>query len=183
MHRLIKEGFNSFSMNNPLVNELTGIYAQRMLVGVLFVIVGKFCSNQVQLWMALLLLSTFGLMHGANDIFLLQRKAGQKLAAISPFKIHLFYILSIVLVLLVFIQFSTIGLLLFFALSAFHFGEQHFTTTTVRHSKYASVLHLSYGLGIISNLIALNSTEALVNLPLSVNLEEFLPMVLVVCFL
>lgn len=96
----------------------------------------------IQDFLAYGLILTFGILHGANDIFL-ARKLGPNKDSFT--KILIPYIIVIGIVSLVFIVSKTLALVLFIIISAYHFGEQHFNSSIKERGYLKRVLFLSYG--------------------------------------
>jgi len=69
------------------------------------------------------LILTFGLIHGANDIKLIEKVEIFKKA--NFFIVLIYYILFILLTVFFFYFIPAVALVLFVLFSAYHFGEQH----------------------------------------------------------
>ncbi|MGS0748679.1 Brp/Blh family beta-carotene 15,15'-dioxygenase [Halpernia sp. GG3] len=81
-------------------------------------------SNEVQFISAFILILSFGILHGANDLLLLNKiknKEKNLITVPSLFR----YVLVVLLTVTVFYFLPQIALFLFIIISAFHFGEQH----------------------------------------------------------
>lgn len=85
-------------------------------------------SNWLNVWhqaiIAFFMIFSVGIIHGANDLQLIQKKTQKK--TLQFFFTTLLIYISVVLVgIALFYLLPTFGLLFFVAFSAFHFGEQH----------------------------------------------------------
>ena len=109
---------------------------------------------------AYVLILTFGVLHGANDLQLLNKaKAGKGLNTNM-----LVYFLVVVGVFAVFMFSGSLALLTFVAISGYHFGEQHFNKYYKGPSIIGSLLYLCYGLSILFMIfyLKLNNVIAII---------------------
>ena len=81
-------------------------------------------SEQIQLLSAFLLIITFGILHGSNDIVLLN-KINKKAASYSINRVLTSYVLVVLGTVLLFYFIPALALLVFVLISSYHFGEQH----------------------------------------------------------
>lgn len=109
-------------------------------------------SSQVQDYMAYALILSFGVLHGANDIFIVSQLKGkhQKFSHIL-----LPYILVVVAVSILFLVSSAAGLALFVLVSAYHFGEQHYKKSVIKNTIYENLIYIAYGSLIMSMIFIL----------------------------
>ena len=100
----------------------------------------------MQEYVAYGLILTFGILHGANDLTLIGklRKTNQRFL---PSLLR--YIAVVAAVSVVFILSRSLTLLLFVAISAYHFGEQHFGARCTANIAGKVILFFSYGLTIL----------------------------------
>ena len=96
---------------------------------------------------------TFGVIHGANDVILLNKNL--KKPALNSRYIILLYSLMVLLSAIFFFYFSVIALMFFVLYSSYHFGEQQWTLFEKKKTNL-SFLHFSYGLFIFSMLFIFN---------------------------
>ncbi|NKI33186.1 Brp/Blh family beta-carotene 15,15'-dioxygenase [Croceivirga thetidis] len=113
-------------------------------------------SEQVQDYMAYGLILTFGVLHGANDIFIASRlkSKNQRIR-----KILLPYIVVVILVSLLFLVSKSLALLFFVCISAYHFGEQHFKSNLVKELWWEIILFFAYGFSILFMIFYLRINE------------------------
>ena len=109
-------------------------------------------SSQVQDYMAYALILSFGVLHGANDIFIVSQ-LNSKHQKIS--NILLPYILVVVAVSILFLVSSAAGLALFVLVSAYHFGEQHYKKSVIKNTIYENFIYIAYGSLIMSMIFLL----------------------------
>ena len=99
---------------------------------------------------------TFGIVHGANDLLLINKTTDTTKSIFTQFFIYL------TLVLLFFIFFYVIpslALITFIILSSYHFGEQQWTLFEKTNNNIIKILYFSYGLLIFSILFYFNFNE------------------------
>ena len=99
---------------------------------------------------------TFGVIHGANDVILLNKNL-EKPALNSRYLI-LLYSLMVLLSAIFFFYFSVIALMFFVLYSSYHFGEQQWTLFEKKKINL-SLLHFSYGIFIFSMLFIFNKQD------------------------
>lgn len=83
-------------------------------------------SNEIQFISAFILILSFGILHGANDLVLLNKiknRDGNLITAKSVFR----YVLVVLSTVVIFYFLPEIALFSFIMISSFHFGEQHWT--------------------------------------------------------
>lgn len=85
--------------------------------------IDSFFSDRIQIFIGFLLIFSFGILHGANDLLLIENITSKKQAI--PFtKIVSYYVLVVLLGAFLFYAIPWLALVLFIGISAFHFGEQ-----------------------------------------------------------
>jgi Brp/Blh family beta-carotene 15,15'-monooxygenase len=119
----------------------------------------SFFSNKIQIILGFSLIFTFGILHGANDLLLIEKNKDQK-------KTHNFikslinYVLVIILCALLFYLIPWLTLLLFIIVSAYHFGEQQWKELINNYPKWIwNTIFLTYGMFIFSLLFLFHAQE------------------------
>ena len=116
-------------------------------------------SGDSELLLGFALILSFGMLHGANDILLLHKLALHKRTFSLP-NILIRYILSILLVAVLFYVLPTTALLGFLIYSAYHFGEQHWHSHWNNASKTLTPLfYFLYGMCVLCLLFLFNDSE------------------------
>ncbi len=115
-------------------------------------------QNQIEDIFAYSLILSLGILHGANDIKLIQ-KTLKPFQNIQISKILFSYVIIILLGILFFYYFSMIALWIFILFSAYHFGEQHWSGKIIKKNMLSKTLYLFYGLIILSILFYNNPVE------------------------
>ena len=83
----------------------------------------SYFSHQIQIFLGFLLIFSFGILHGANDLLLIKNINTVK-APNSQFKILGYYVIVVLTGVLLFYAIPQFALLLFIVVSSYHFGEQ-----------------------------------------------------------
>lgn len=109
--------------------------------------------------LAYILILTFGILHGANDIKLLQ-KANKKINTKQGFLITLVYYTLFVLGSgLLFLFIPTVALAAFVLFSGYHFGEQHWVSKIKVPSVLNAIFLSAYGIFILFLIFSAHGTE------------------------
>lgn len=118
-------------------------------------------SQEIQYVMALVGIFSFGILHGSNDLFVIENLSSnsKQNQFVKSLSIYLGVVLTFVAI-FYFIPF--IALLAFVLISGYHFGEQHFHhKISNQKSILASLFYLSYGLLVLFLLLYFNSREVI----------------------
>jgi Brp/Blh family beta-carotene 15,15'-monooxygenase len=86
--------------------------------------IDSFFNHKSQIFVGFLLIFTFGILHGANDLQLIDKIDVLKDKKNSTLRILIYYIMFVLIGILSFYIFPLVALLLFIVVSAYHFGEQ-----------------------------------------------------------
>ena len=119
----------------------------------------SFLSHQVQLWLGFVLIFSFGILHGANDITLIENISSKK--NITKYSNILFNYLTIVLLGVgLFYIMPWVALTLFILVSGYHFGEQQWINQIHSVEKWLKFcFELLYGLVILFLVFYFNVSE------------------------
>ena len=116
----------------------------------------SYLSGSFQIVLGFVLIFSFGIIHGSNDLLLISSIPNSK-KKYSLTTVFLIYILFIIVTLFTFYFFSTWALVLFIFFSAFHFGEQHWEHHNLNFKKgFINLYYLTYGMVILNSLFLLN---------------------------
>ena len=122
----------------------------------IFLALNIFLNTESQSIISFILIFTFGLIHGANDIQLIQKKT---LNYSINFFINsiLLYVFIVILGILIFFYVPDFGLIFFVLFSSFHFGEQHLGSYQIDSNNIfvKIILYTSYGSIILGLLFSL----------------------------
>ena len=128
---------------------------------VFLIFLGSMLSESLSNYLALIFIFTAGLIHGANDIRLLQKKYQN-----TQFKFFvlllIIYILVVILGAVLFFFIPSGALVFFILFSGFHFGQQHWSLYLNQKSKDSFFKQLGftvYGLLIFSLLFSLQISD------------------------
>lgn len=120
----------------------------------------SYLSDKNQLVLGFILIFTFGILHGANDLVLISQLENRKKQ--SFFKILISYIAIVLISALLFTKIPIIALTLFILVSAYHFGEQHWQDIEKNGNKIITkIFQFNYGLIILLLLFIFNKKEVI----------------------
>lgn len=119
-----------------------------------------FSDDAVEQVLALVFIFSFGILHGANDIFLIQKinVGGHALAPILTLALYIAFVLLIAILFYLIPVYALFGFILF---SAFHFGEQHWIGQLEGSLVLKNLFFTAYGLLILNLLFALHEAEVI----------------------
>ncbi len=119
-------------------------------------------SGETQWFIALLLIGSVGLLHGANDLNLIN---ALRIFPKSSRRKHLaLYLSAVALVLIVFSLNRPLALFFFIVISSFHFGQQHLSETLGGNMFLRYVSYIAYGsivFGLLFYTHAIESSTAI----------------------
>ncbi|MEC5156171.1 Brp/Blh family beta-carotene 15,15'-dioxygenase [Chryseobacterium sp. MP_3.2] len=114
-------------------------------------------ENDVQTIIGFVFIFSFGILHGANDLVLLKNLKAKKNRYFSFLTL---YVTVVLISALLFLTIPVIVLFLFIAISAYHFGEQHFQDLEEYRWKWLkSLFYFVYGSFILLLLFYFHSIE------------------------
>lgn len=120
----------------------------------------SYLSDKNQLILGFILIFTFGILHGANDLVLISQLKNRKKQ--SFFKILISYIAIVLISALLFTKIPIVALTLFILVSAYHFGEQHWQDIEKNGNKIITkIFQFNYGLIILLLLFIFNKKEVI----------------------
>lgn len=121
--------------------------------------INSFFSVENQVFMGFAFILTFGILHGANDLLILQNLITEKLA-ISFSKMLFYYVLVVFLGGFLFFVVPSLILIFFILISGFHFGEQQLDYLDSKiQTKTLLLIRTSYGLVVLFLLFAVHPKE------------------------
>ncbi|WGK63653.1 Brp/Blh family beta-carotene 15,15'-dioxygenase [Croceiramulus getboli] len=113
-------------------------------------------DSTTETWLAYTLIFSIGILHGSNDIQLLQLAQGK--GNIKSSRWLMIYVAVILLCIVFFLIDARVALLVFIVFSAYHFGEQHWHEILQNSIWPIRVFYSIYGL-LILNLLFYNHSE------------------------
>ena len=131
-------------------------YKYHFFSTLVFLFVSVFLSIDNQSIISFILIFSFGLIHGANDIQLIQKKTHNYSTNFFIYSI-LLYVSIVIMGIFIFFYIPKFGLLFFIFFSSFHFGEQHLGHYKINSKNIIikSLLYVSYGSIILGLLFSL----------------------------
>ena len=121
--------------------------------------VNSFFSNEFQLFVGFILILSFGILHGANDLALIKNvNSNNKVKNI--YKILLYYVIIVLMGANLFYIIPWLALTLFIIISGYHFGEQQWNKLLKTDMKTLRLLfELVYGLLILFLIFTFHAEE------------------------
>ena len=108
----------------------------------------------IEIILGFILIFSFGILHGSNDVLLIHIISKQKYSYV---KVILTYLFTVLLAVITFYFFPLIALAFFIIFSAFHFGEQHYAHNQLKLGKWLSnTFYFIYGMLVLQTLFVLN---------------------------
>ena len=121
--------------------------------------INSFFTKEFQILIGFILILSFGILHGANDLLLIKR-VNTKKKELSFYKILIYYILIVIIGALLFYLIAWLALLLFIIISGYHFGEQHWEELEISNNKWIrSLFQFNYGAFILLLLFYFHNEE------------------------
>lgn len=120
----------------------------------------SFIKNETQLIVGFILILSFGIAHGANDLLLIKKI--YKVNSKSYWITLLNYLMIIFIAVLLFSSIPWLAMLLFIIVSSYHFGEQHWENKNMYSNKIANTLfNTIYGSFILLLLFQFHDKEVI----------------------
>ena len=118
-------------------------------------------SSQSETLLGFILIFSFGMLHGSNDILLIDSLSEDKVG--YPFlRVLSTYLLTVILAVVIFYILPVMAIGLFILFSAFHFGEQHWEYRKLTTDKLIiNLFYLSYGMLVLQLLFILNPKDVI----------------------
>nr|WP_298999991.1 Brp/Blh family beta-carotene 15,15'-dioxygenase [uncultured Allomuricauda sp.] len=117
-----------------------------------------FFDDYVETILSYVLIMSFGVLHGANDIRLIQ-SVTSKNSKSTFFKVVLVYVLVVAGILTLFFTMPILALCLFILISGYHFGEQHWSKSILVDSYWSTLFYTFYGLFILFMIFHIKSEQ------------------------
>lgn len=120
----------------------------------------SYIPEYVQYSIALFFIFTVGILHGSNDISIIQklRTPNEKSVILYPL---LVYVSVVGIATLLFYFLPILALVLFLIFSAYHFGEQQYHSSLMPTIIIKKIMYVAYGSLVIFMLLSLNKEEVL----------------------
>ena len=121
----------------------------------------SFLNQEAQFFVGFSLILSFGILHGANDLVLINELDINNKPK-SFLKLLFSYVVIVLSAVALFVFIPSIAMLLFIIISAYHFGEQHWQKLKEEQPQVITILfQLNYGLFILFLLFAFHKTEVI----------------------
>jgi len=120
----------------------------------------SYIKNETQFIVGFILILSFGIVHGANDLLLIKKIYKEETN--SYWKTLVNYLIVIFTAILLFSFIPWLAMLLFIIVSSYHFGEQHWENKNIYHNKISNTLFQTiYGLFILLLLFEFHEKEVI----------------------
>jgi Brp/Blh family beta-carotene 15,15'-monooxygenase len=120
----------------------------------------SFARNEVQIILGFILILSFGIVHGANDLLLIRKLKGENF--MSFWKMLMYYVAIVLIAVLLFSFIPWLAMLLFIIVSSYHFGEQHWNKLKFYENVLTTkVFQTIYGLFILLLLFQFHRKEVM----------------------
>jgi Brp/Blh family beta-carotene 15,15'-monooxygenase len=121
--------------------------------------INSFFNETTQIIIGFVLIFTFGILHGANDLLLIQKSNPTK-SKLKFTTILLYYVLVVIFGALLFFFLPMLALILFILISSYHFGEQHwYEKFKTENHPIKKIFYMMYGFLILSMLFYFHAEE------------------------
>ncbi|MEL6918533.1 MAG: Brp/Blh family beta-carotene 15,15'-dioxygenase [Bacteroidota bacterium] len=124
-----------------------------------FLWISVYFEDRVEDVFAYILIFSFGILHGANDLKLLQSAGGHSQKTGNLLRMTLYYVLFVLGSAALFYFFPLVALLWFVIFSAYHFGEQHWVNKVKQQTALEKTFFTVYGLCILLSLFLAHHVE------------------------
>jgi len=112
--------------------------------------ISNFFDTRLETTAALILIFSIGIIHGSNDIQIIQKVQSRQQ---SFFRILGIYVFTVILVAILFYVLPQLALTIFILISAYHFGEQHFHKLKITSRLVRTLFFGFYGLTVLLMLL------------------------------
>ena len=120
----------------------------------------SFMTSETQIIVGFILILSFGIVHGANDLLLIKKINGEN--SMTYEKILIRYVTIVLVAVLLFSFIPWLAMLLFIVVSSYHFGEQHWDKKMIYNNILMTKLfHTVYGLFILLLLFQFHEKEVI----------------------
>jgi Brp/Blh family beta-carotene 15,15'-monooxygenase len=141
-------------MNSYYFNHISSLL---IILGTLFCVIINYTVSEIYVdILSGFGILTFGIVHGANDLLLINKTTNKTKSIFTQFFIYLTLVL---LFFTFFYSIPSLALITFVILSSYHFGEHQWTLFEKTNNNFIKILYFSYGLLIFSILFYFNFNE------------------------
>lgn len=121
--------------------------------------INSYLSEIGQVWIGFILIFTFGILHGANDLALI-KNVNEKDKPLHFYKVLLYYVIIVLSGAVLFYIIPWLALSLFIVVSGYHFGEQHWNKQLkLELNRVKFVFQMLYGLIILFLIFSFHDKE------------------------
>ncbi len=133
------------------------VYTTSIFLSFIGLWITSYLSGKIEIILGFILIFSFGILHGSNDVLLIDTISKQKYSFV---KVILTYVFTVLLAVITFYFFPLLALAFFIIFSAFHFGEQHYEHNQLNlHKWLLNAFYFTYGMLVLQVLFVLNIDE------------------------
>lgn len=135
------------------------IYSTSIFLSFIGLWITSYLSGLIEIILGFILIFSFGILHGSNDVLLIHTISKQKYSFI---RVILTYICTVLLAVITFYFLPLLALAFFIIFSAFHFGEQHYEHNQLNLPKWLlNTFYITYGMLVLQTLFVLNIDDVI----------------------
>lgn len=147
-----------------MLNKKSNFMSKTLKLSIITSFVGlwltSYLSNKYQIIVGFILILSFGVLHGCNDLVLINNLKSDK--KLNFRKLILMYVLLIGISALLFTTIPIVALILFIIVSSYHFGEQHWNEiVSPLNTSILVLFQFNYGLLILLLLFYIHAIEVI----------------------
>ncbi|MEO8236257.1 MAG: Brp/Blh family beta-carotene 15,15'-dioxygenase [Flavobacterium sp.] len=120
--------------------------------------IDSFFKTEFQIYLGFVLIFSFGILHGANDLLLIESINKEKKTNYF-YKILIYYILVVITGGILFYYIPSIALISFIIVSGYHFGEQQWQNIEILNQGFKYTFFFCYGIFILFLLFYFHQIE------------------------
>ena len=154
-----------FKVFTKKINKMKFLYVYIVKSSIFSLVFTVFClwltiqlPQKLEMYLAYVFILSIGIIHGANDLSLIKFLTLKSTKSLSFYVV--LYVSIIIFMGTLFFYWPLLALIVFVALSCYHFGEQHFFKKKEASGLKGQFLFFSYGLLIFGLLFSLKSNDS-----------------------
>ena len=138
---------------------MKNIYNLSIILSFLGLWITSIFSGQIEIILGFVLIFSFGVLHGSNDILLIDTFSNSK-TKYTFLRVLCTYLFAVFSVIILLYLVPAVALVIFIVFSAFHFGEQHWDYRLIKVPEVIlNIFYLLYGLLVLQILFFLNQDD------------------------
>lgn len=133
-------------------------YRFKIFLSLIALWLGNQLGLQAQAIIGVLLVLTIGVMHGTNDLLIIEKSF---VGSQKSNRFKFFYLMMVNINILLFYFFPLFALCMFIFISCYHFGEQHLEKYFLSYPNYVvkNIYYITYGMLVLGGIFYTHKTE------------------------